>query len=312
MKIVLLDASTLGDMPSLNRFNSLGDFISYEKTSSEQTLDRIKEAEIILTNKVVINKHMISQCKSLRYIGILATGTNNIDLNAATNRGIIVQNVAGYSTDSVAQHTFSLLLSLLHQTSYYHTYVNNGYVNSPIFTHLDKPYTELKGKEFGIIGLGSIGKKVAQIAEIFGARVSYYSTSGKNNDAPYPQKSLQVLLKSSDIVSIHAPLNANTKYLVAEKELSWMKPNAILLNTGRGGIIKEADLAKAIDNKVIMGAGIDVFEQEPIDSNNPLLSMKNKNKLIMSPHIAWASLESRTTLLDLTYEYLNNFLKKES
>lgn len=311
MKIVFLDTDTLGEIDEIKQFDSLGDVVKYGSTTYEDTLERINGAEIVLTNKVVIDEEIMSQAPQLKYIGILATGTNNVDLIAAANKGITVQNVAGYSTESVAQHTFALLLSMLHQVARYSDYVNEEYSNSSIFTNLQHEYSELKGKTFGIIGLGTIGKRVAEVANCFGAKVIYYSTSGQNNKAQYDQKSLNELLKTSDVVSIHAPLNENTKNLISKVELKLMKETAILINTGRGGIVDELALANALNDNQIAGACVDVFEKEPIQKDNSLMKIINKNKLVMSPHIAWASVEARQTLIKLAFDYLQNFLKSE-
>lgn len=309
MKIVFLDTDTLGQIEEINMFDSLGEVVKYGSTAHEQTLQRIQDAEILLTNKVLIDEKIMDSSPRLKYIGILATGTNNVDLIAAAEKGIKVQNVAGYSTESVAQHTFALLLSMLHQVNVFDKYTKTQYSKSPIFTNLQHQYTELKNKTFGIIGLGTIGKRVVEIASCFGAKVIYYSTSGKNNDAIYQQKSLEELLKQSDIISIHAPLNENTKDLIGEEELDMMKSNSILLNTGRGGIVDEIALAKALNNNQIAGACLDVFTSEPVKEDNPLLQLDNSDKLILSPHIAWASVEARSELLNLAFDYLKDFLE---
>jgi len=221
-----------------------------------------------------------------------------IDLKYARSRNITVTNVAGYSTHSVAQHTFALLFYLLESLTYYDQYVKSRkYAGSDIFTHLDRSFWELKGKTWGIIGLGTIGRTTADIARAFGCHVVYYSTSGKNRDDNYVRVELPDLLKTSDIVSIHAPLNTQTHNLIRYDELKLMKKQALLLNLGRGGIINEADLAKALDEGLIAGAGLDVLEKEPIEESNPLLHIKDGSRLIITPHIAWASIEARHTLL---------------
>ena len=311
MKIVFLDTDTLGQIEGIDQFNSLGEVYKYGATAYEQTLERINQAEVVLTNKVVIDEKIMALSPKLKYIGILATGTNNVDLVAADERGIKVQNVAGYSTESVAQHTFALLLSMLHQVNTFDTYSKTKYKDSPIFTNLQHEYTEIKGKTFGIIGLGTIGKRVAQIADVFGAKVVYYSTSGKNNHSSYEKLSLEELLTQADIVSIHAPLNEKTVDLIGEAELNRMKPNAILLNTGRGGIVMEDALANSLNNNDIAGACLDVFSHEPIKGNNPLLSIKEESKLLLTPHIAWASVEARNVLMNRTFDYLKHFLESE-
>lgn len=312
-KIVILDAKTLGDVPNLTCIHKFGDVISYETTTVSETLDRVKDANIVITNKVVLDKEILEKCKHLELICISATGTNNVDLDAAQKNGTIVKNAVGYSSHSVAQHTFASILKLYHQISYYDAYVKSGkYAKSEIFTYYGPPIKELNKKHFGIIGLGNIGKTVAQIAESFGSKVSYYSTSGKNKNQEYQQMSLTDLLEWSDIVSIHAPLNAQTKNLISKKELNIMNNDAILINVGRGGIVDEAALAKAISEQKIGGACIDVFEKEPINSNNPLLDVKFPEKLVLTPHNAWASIEARTNLLEIVCENIELYLSGKS
>ena len=298
MKIVFLDASTIGDVPNMDEIRCLGDYVEYSVTSREQRVERLVEADVAIVNKTIIDRDVMTACPRLRLVCVAATGMNNIDLNCAAEKGIIVKNVAGYSTNSVAQVTFSLVLELLTRTHYYNKYVQSGeYSSSPIFTHLGMPFRELAGKQYGIIGLGAIGKRVAAIAEAFGAHVCYYSTSGRNLDNPYKHLHLNELLQTSDIVSIHAPLNDQTHNLVGMSQLRMMKPSALLVNVGRGGIVDEAALAEAIDSDVIAGAGLDVFTQEPLPSGHPFLTVRKKDKLLLLPHIAWASLEARTLLV---------------
>ena len=249
MKIVCLDADTLGKDANLELFKEFGEFVSYNITKPEQTIERLQGADVVITNKVLITDEVMANT-NLKLICVSATGINNIDANAAKERGIPVKNVAGYSTNSVVQQTFASLLALTNAVSYYGTYGTNGeWVKSEIFTNLDRPISEIAGKEFGIIGLGTIGKKVATIAEAFGAKVRYYSTSGANTNNEYVRVSLDSLLKTCDIISIHAPLNDKTANLIGEEELNKMKNGAILMNFGRGGIVDENALAKAIDEK---------------------------------------------------------------
>jgi len=301
MKLVFLDALTLGDI-DLSRFEKLGEVEIYQTTSKEETLNRVKNADIVLTNKVVIDKKIMDN-SNIKMIQILATGMNNVDLEYAKNKGIIVKNVAGYSTNSVAQLTFAFVLNILNKVNYFNDYVNNEYMNSDIFTHIID-FSELNGKVWGIIGLGEIGKKVAKIAEAFGCEVVYYSTSGKNNNSEYKRISLEEVLQS-DIISIHAPLNENTKNLLNKDNLHLIKKDAILLNLGRGGIVNEKDLADIIDKQGFF-AGFDVFEKEPINEDNPLLKVKN---IYLTPHIAWASKEAREKLITLAYENLKEFIE---
>lgn len=296
MKIVLLDALTFGES-DLSGFNELGEVEVYQTTSVDETDERIKGSDVIVTNKVVITKkHMVNN-DSLKLICVAATGMNNVDLEAAKELGIEVKNVAGYSTDSVIQHTFSMLFYLIGHSRYYDEVVKDGsYSRSPIFTDVSKPFFEVKGKKWGIIGLGEIGRGVATVASAFGARVCYYSTSGKNSNSDYERVELDAMLKTSDIISIHAPLNEKTNNLLGYEQLLTCKDGAVVLNLGRGGIINEEAVAKIIDEKEI-SFGLDVLSKEPMIENHPLLNVKNKERLYVTPHIAWTSIEARDKLI---------------
>jgi len=295
-KIVLLDTLTFGDS-DLSGFDKLGDVKVYQTTSKEQTKDRIADADVIVTNKVVITDELMSSAENLKLICVAATGTNNVDLIAARDREIEVKNVAGYSTNSVIQHTFSMLFYLLGHSRYYDESVKDGsYSKSEIFTDVSKPFFELRCKRWGIIGLGEIGKGVANIAQSFGADVFYYSTSGRNRNYDYHRTTLDNLLKTCDIISIHAPLNKQTNNLLDYEELVTCKDGAVVLNLGRGGIINEDAVAKLVDEKDIY-FGLDVFTKEPLSEKSPLLSVNNKERLYMTPHIAWTSVEARKMLI---------------
>jgi len=308
MKIVFLDRKTLGKDINLDRFNTLGQVEIYETTLPTQTLTRVKDADIVITNKVVIDKEIMDN-SDIKLICIAATGTNNVDLKHATVKGIEVKNVAGYSTSSVAQVTISLVLHFMQKLNSYINYVEKkNWEKSDIFTYIDVPFYELKNKKWGIIGLGSIGTKVAQIAESFDCEVNYYSTSGKNNNTKYNQTSLEGLMKESDIVSIHSPLNDTTYNMINKTYLDMMKEDAILINVGRGGIINEADLANKIDSDKSFYCGIDVLEKEPIEKSNPLNKVKNKDRIIITPHIGWGSVESRNRLIDLVFDNVKEYI----
>ena len=309
-KVVFLDQSTLGDI-SLEKFKQIGDVVVFDKTAPNLTQARIADATIIVTNKVVITKEMMQSASSLKMICVAATGVNNIDLSAASELGICVANVAGYSTESVVSQTFSLYFALAHNSAYYDDYAKNSWKKSPIFTHFTPEFSELSGKKWGIIGLGTIGKRVAAIATAFGCEVSYMSTSGKNHNDTYAEKKLDDLLSDSDIVSIHAPLNSDTQNLINLENLSRMKTDAFILNLGRGGIINEKDLATALDNSMIKGAGVDVLSAEPPLATQPLLNLQAKNSLILSPHIAWAGLEARVRLVEEIYQNIIAFGRDE-
>ena len=310
-KIVILDGKTLGDI-KLEKLSEIGEVKYYDTTDISEVKERVREANIVLTNKVVLNRENLSEANNLEFIAEVATGFNNIDIEYAKEKGIGVANVAGYSTNAVVQHTFAATLALLDEITYYDNYVKDGkYSKSGLFTCLDKPYYEIEGKTWGIIGLGNIGRKVAKIAEAFGAKVVYYSTTGNNSNDEFSRVSFDELLSKSDIISIHAPLSKNTLGLLDYEALCKMKNSAILVNMGRGPIVVEEDLAKAIDENKIRGAALDVFEVEPININSPLLTMKNKDKIILSPQIAWASVEARERLFNEVVENIIAFYNGE-
>ena len=310
-KIVILDGKTLGDI-RLEKLSEIGEVKYYDTTDISEVKERVREANIVLTNKVVLNRENLSEANNLEFIAEVATGFNNIDIEYAKEKGIGVANVAGYSTNAVVQHTFASTLALLDEVTYYDNYVKSGeYSKSGLFTCLDRSYYEIEGKTWGIIGLGNIGKKVAKIAEAFGAKVVYYSTTGINSNSDFSRVSFDELLSKSDIISIHAPLNENTLGLINYEALCKMKNSAVLVNMGRGPIVVEEDLARAIDEDKIRGAALDVFEVEPIKINSPLLTMKNKDRIILSPHIAWASVEARERLFNEVVENITAFYNGE-
>ena len=312
MKIVCLDADTLGNDVDLDSvFGKFGEFVSYNMTDETQTIQRLQNADIVLTNKVLITKDVIAKT-NLKLICVTATGVNNIDLDAAKKANILVKNVAGYSTNSVVQQTFANILAIRNSTSYYENYGKNsdGWAKSPIFVNLDKPIFELSGKKFCVIGLGTIGLEVAKVAQAFGCEVSYYSTSGNNSNSNFKRVSFDEVLKS-DIISIHAPLNENTKNLFNSQTLNQLKDGAMLVNSGRGGIVDEEYMAKLIDEREIYFIA-DVLEKEPIVANHPLLKVKNKDRLMITPHIAWASVEARRKLIELSVKNIEDFIKDQN
>ncbi|MBO0950548.1 D-2-hydroxyacid dehydrogenase [Fibrella forsythiae] len=316
MNIVFLDARTVGTEPDLTPFEQLatergGTFVTYPDTAPDQTADRLQGADVVITNKVKITRDVLAACPDLKLICVSATGTNNVDMAAAAERKIPVKNVSGYSTHSVAQVTFTLLLSLMNSPAYYDQYVKSGaYSRETIFTHLGRPFQELNGMQFGIIGLGAIGRQVAQIATAFGATVVYFSASGRTYDVPYRAVSLDELLGTSDVVSVHAPLTEKTNNLLTYNELSQMKPTALLLLLSRGGMVNEADLARALDEGKLAGAGVDVFGQEPPAADHPYLTMTHPERIILAPHIAWSSVEARKTLMNRVADNIREFTGK--
>ena len=264
---------------------------------------------MVITNKVIIDK-AVMEATNLKLICISATGMNNVDLEHAKVKNIAVKNVAGYSTASVVQHTFAMLFELTNHIKFYDEYVKSGeWVKSEIFTYLGADISEIAGKEFGIIGLGEIGRGVAVVARAFGANVSYYSTSGANKNSEFKQKSLDELLRNSDIISIHAPLNEKTRNLLGANEINLLKDDAIVLNLGRGGIVDEVAMARAIDERNLR-FGTDVLESEPMSENSPFLNVKNKENLLITPHVAWGSLEARKTLITKIAANIENFINE--
>ena len=310
IKIVFLDAKTVGEVPNFRVLEKQGEFTIYEKTDPTEVIERCKDQDVIITSKVKLTHDVLEQLPDLKLICVAATGLNNIDLKAAEQLNIQVKNVAGYSTESVAQLTFAMLLHLVNRIQYYDAFVKSGaYAKSDLFTHFGPPFWELNGKRLGIIGLGNIGRRVAQIAHSFGMEVVFYSTTGRNNNINYKRFDLDTLLGTSDVISIHSPLSDQTRGLITYEKIHMMRPCAILLNTGRGGIVVEEDLARALNENLIGGAGIDVLEQEPPSADNPLLKLRDKEKLLITPHIAWTSIEARQRLIDKLARNIEEFRK---
>lgn len=314
MKILILDAATFGEDINISKFNELGEVTVYAKSTKKEALERLEAVnpDAVITNKVVIGNDEMQAAPNLKIILEAATGYNNIDIECARTLRIKVANVAGYSTMSVVQHTFALFFYLYEKMRYYDDYVKSGeYSKSTIFTNFSNVFGELAGKTWGIVGLGHIGSRVADAARAFGCKVVYYSASGNTYDTEYEKVDLDTLLKESDIISIHAPLNQYTKALFNYENLKKMKKSAYLINVGRGPIVNDADLAKALNEGEIAGAGLDVLTTEPMPADNPLLAIKDSNKLVITPHNAWATYEARVRLLDEIYNNLNSFINGE-
>jgi len=299
-KIVFLDTATVADLPDeLAKFSALGDFTGYEGTSPDQTVSRLQGVEVAISNKVILSADILEQLPDLKLICVAATGTNNIDKEAASARGIPVRNVSGYSTNSVAQLTLTMLFTLALDLIHLNQAVYDGtYAKSPSFSYWRQSFYELGGARYGIIGLGTIGMRVAELATAYGAKVVYHSTSGNHTTGkPYPHVSLGELLESSEVVSLHCPLNERTRNLIAYPELQRMKPSAYLINVARGGIIHEPDLVRGLDEGLIAGAATDVFTEEPLPAEHPFLRVKEPHRLLLTPHMGWASVEARMELL---------------
>jgi lactate dehydrogenase-like 2-hydroxyacid dehydrogenase len=312
MKIVFLETDTLGTDVDLTPFDQLGEVIKYPRSNPEENAKRIAEADILVVNKIPMNESTLKLAKDLKLICITATGTNIIDFDYTNRHNIKVANVKGYSTQSVVQHTFALLFYVYEKLRYYDDFVKSGdYIRNDIFSHFKMKFNELYGKTWGIIGLGEIGRGVAAVAKQFGCKVIYYSTSGKNFNQDYESVDFDTLLGQSDIISIHAPLNDATRDLIGENELNKMKKSVVLLNLGRGQIINEEALAKALLEDRIAAAGLDVLEQEPMAADNPLYQIKDSTKLIITPHIAWATIEARQRVAQEVYKNIEAFQKGE-
>ncbi len=297
MKIVFLDAATLGDT-SLEPIAKLGDLVCWPTSTPEEARARVGDCEVLIVNKIKVDIMLLDAAPELKLVCEAATGVNNIDVEACATKGIPVRNVAGYSTDSVVQETFMHILTLMGNGPYFDSTVKSGeYSRGNIFTDVSKPFFEITGKTLGIIGMGTIGSKVAKVGEAFGMKVIYYSTSGTGHCKEYPSVPLERLMRESDVISVHAPYNERTAGLVWENELRMMKPTAFIVNMGRGGIVVEEALAKVIDEGVIGGAGLDVFVKEPLPADHPLLHTRHPEKLSLTPHTAWASVEARNRLV---------------
>ena len=309
MKLVFLDRKTIGDDIDLSIFKDFGEVVEYNFSSPEEVPERVADADILIINKIPINESTIGSARNLKLVCVTATGTNNLDKEYLDKRKIAWRNVAGYSTESVAQHTFSMLFYLLEHMAYYDNYVQGGkYINDTMFTHFDKVFPQISGKTWGIIGLGAIGRRVADIAKVFGANVIYYSASGAPAQEGYNQVNFDTLLSTSDIISVHAPLNEHTEGLMNDAAFAKMKPNALFLNLGRGPIVDEEALTNALNNGVIAGAGLDVIAVEPMSPDCPLLKVQDKSKLLITPHIGWASVEARTNLMNIIHNQIKEFL----
>lgn len=309
MKLVFLDTKTIGEDIDLSAYDALGEVVKYGFSTLEEIPERVKDADVLIVNKIAINEQTIGNAKNLKLVCVTATGTNNLDKEYLKKRGIAWRNVAGYSTESVTQHTFALLFYLLEKICYYDDYVKDEkYINDTVFTHFAEHFNEVNGKTWGIIGLGTIGRRVADIAKAFGARVIYYSASGSPAQEGYEQVDFETLLTTSDIVSVHAPLNEYTKDLMDREAFAKMKKTAIFLNLGRGPIVVEQDLYEALETGEIAAAGLDVLCEEPMSETNPLAKIKDSKKLIITPHIAWASVEARNRLMQIIAGQIREFL----
>lgn len=308
MKVVFLDAKSIGEDIDLSGYEALGEVVKYDFSTPQEVSGRVMDADVVVLNKVPINQETIGKAKKLKLVCVTATGTNNLDKEYLESRGIAWRNVAGYSTESVAQHTFAMLFYLLEHLPYYDEYVKTEkYVEDRMFTHFDRKFSEICGMKWGIIGMGAIGRRVAELARLFGCDVIYYSTTGKNSQPGYQRVSFEELLEQADIVSVHAPLTAETENLMDKAAFLRMKKSAIFLNLGRGPIVSEQALADALEAGKIRAAGLDVLCAEPMSRENPLRRIKDSDRLLITPHIAWASLEARTRLMEIILGQIKEF-----
>lgn len=313
MKIVMLDRNSIGMDIDVSVFSKFGNFEAYDVADREITKARIKDAEVIIFNKMVMDEDLLKDAKQVKLLCVTATGVDNIDIPYAKNRGITACNVRDYSTPAVAQHTFALALYVLEKLSYYDEYVKSGaYSNQLGFSNFDERYQELDGKTWGIIGMGNIGRAVAKIAQAFGCRVIFYSASGNNQSTEYERVDFDTLLQESDLLSIHCPLTDRTRNLIDKNALKKMKKSAILINVARGPVVNDADLYEALEKGYIAGAGLDVLGKEPMEKDNPLGMIKDSRKLLITPHMAWASVEARTRCIKEVYKNIEAFIAGEN
>jgi len=312
MNIVILERNSVGADVDVSCFEKLGNVTYYNTTAPSQIAERVKDADIVLINKSPINEATIGEAKNIKMVGEFATGFDNVDVAYCSERGIAVTNVRGYSTQAVVQHTFALAFYVLEHLRYYDDYVKSGeYSAQDFFTHYGQTFTELYGKTWGIIGMGNIGRGVAKVAESFGCKVIWYSPSGSKRDEGYEQVDFETILSKSDILSCHCPLTENTRYMINRETLAKMKKTAILLNLARGPVVNNEDLYEALVNDVIAGAGLDVLDGEPMRADNPLGKFKDSNRLLITPHMAWASTEARNKCVEEAYKNVEAFINGE-
>lgn len=313
MKLIILERNSVGTDVDVSCFEKFGEVTCYPNTVAANTSERVKDADIILANKAPLNESTLKDAPNVKLICLLATGFDNVDLAYCKSRGIKVTNVVNYCTSTVAQHTLLLALALSEKIAFYDDYVKSGaYSAQDRFSNFDRTFYDLEGKTWGIIGMGTIGRRVAGLAQAFGCRVIFYSASGKSTCTDYERVEFDTLLQESDILSLHCPLSDRTRGLINQDALSKMKKTAVLVNVARGPVVDTRALCDALVTDRIAGAGLDVLEQEPMAKDNPLARIKDSSKLIITPHMAWASLESRTRLVDEVVKNIEAFLAGEN
>lgn len=312
--IVILERNSVGLDVDVSCFEQIGEVICYPNTVTvEEVRERTKNADIVIANKAPMNRETLQNSSNVKLICEFATGFDNCDLIYCKERGIKVANVVNYSTDMVAQHTFALALFVMEKLAHYDTYVKSGeYSAQDRFSNFDLPFTELSGKTWGIVGMGNIGKKVAEIAKVFGCRVIFHSITGKSTVTEYKQVDKDTLLAESDVLSLHCPLSDLSRNFIDRAALKKMKKTAVLINVARGPVVNNPDLYEALCNEEIAAAGLDVLEKEPLELSNPLSQLKDSTRLIITPHMAWASVEARTRCVQEAFENAKAFLRGES
>lgn len=309
MKLVVLERNSAGTDVDVSCFEKFGDVAYYPNTVEKNTAERVKDAEIIISNKAPLNEKTLKDAPNVKLICLLATGYDNVDLDYCKSRGIKVANVVNYCTPAVAQHTLLLALMLMEKVAYYDDYVKSGaYSAQDRFSHFDRLFHDLDGKTWGIVGMGNIGHKVAGLATAFGCKVIFYSASGKSTCTEYERVELDRLLKEADILSLHCPLSDRTRNLINKEAFDKMKKTAVLINVARGPVVNTQDLYEALVQDKIMAAGLDVLEKEPMEKTNPLAEIKDSTKLIITPHMSWASVESRARLVEEVVKNIEAFL----
>ncbi|MCI9430552.1 MAG: D-2-hydroxyacid dehydrogenase [Lachnospiraceae bacterium] len=309
MKIVILERNSVGTDVEVSCFEKFGEVICYDNTVERQVAERIGDADIIIGNKAPLNESTLKDAANVKLICLFSTGYDCVDIDYCRGRNIKVANVVDYCTDAVSQHTFAMLFYLLEHLRHYDDYVKNGtYGAQDRFSNFDLPFVELKDKIWGIVGMGHIGRKVAGIAQAFGCHVIFYSASGKSSCTEYERVDLDTLLRTSDFLSLHCPLSERTRGLIDKNALQKMKQTAILLNVARGPVINNADLYWALQNEEIKAAGLDVLEKEPIGSDNLLGRIQDSNRLLITPHMAWAATEARIRIVEEVFQNIEAYL----
>jgi len=312
MKLVVLERNSVGTDIDVSCFEKFGEVTYYPNTVAENTAERVTDADIIIANKAPLNENSLKDAPHVKLICLFATGFDNVDLNYCKSRGIKVANVINYCTPAVAQHTLMLALMLTEKAAFYDSYVKSGtYSAQDRFSNFDRPFNDLEGKTWGIVGMGTIGRKVAGLAQAFGCRVIFYSASGKSSCTDYERVELETLLKESDILSLHCPLSDRTRGLINKEAFAQMKETAILINVARGPVVDTQALYDALITNQIAAAGLDVLEKEPMTRDNPLAKIQDSTRLIITPHMAWASTESRNNLVGEVCKNIAAFLEGE-